>query len=898
MIRPTRGGLYDPQTEHDACGIGFVAHIKGEKSRDIVDQGLEVLSRMSHRAACGCDPESGDGAGILLQLPHDFLKREAKRLGFGELRRRRYGIGQMFLPPDRRRRAACEEIVESVVAEQGQEVIGWRDVPIDSSHVGPLAREVMPVIRQVYIRLRRLPPSAFERKLYVIRKLAGKRVREGGHDPDGQFHVMSMSSETIVYKGLLLPGRLSLFYKDLQESDLVSAIALVHSRFSTNTFPTWDLAQPFRYICHNGEINTLRGNRNWMMARRSQLQSAKFGGDLNRLFPIIVPGKSDSAQFDNMLELLYLGGRSLPHSIMMMIPEAWQGYGEMPQERKDFYEYLQSLMEPWDGPAAIAFTDGEVIGATLDRNGLRPARYLVTDDDRIILASETGVLDIPPENVCAKGRLRPGKLLLVDTAEGRILDDDEVKRDLAGRWPFGAWLKRNVFEFHHLPDVSPPPRTPSSDLPRLQRAFGYTDEHLRILVEPMARTGKEPVGAMGCDTPLAVLSNRAPNLFEYFHQLFAQVTNPAIDPIRERLVMTVSTKIGPDGNTFDETPEQCHRLRLDGPILTNRGLAKIAATREGAFEATTLSLLFDATAGPEELGRAVRRLCNSVVEAIDDGYNILVLSDRGVDARRAAIPSLLAVSAVHQHLVREGIRMQAGLVIETGEAREVHDFAVLIGYGAAAINPYIAFDSINEMVEQGTLDGNVEEAEKRYIAAIEGGLLKIMSKMGISTLQSYRGAQIFESGRPEPRAGRRALHRHRFATRGRACSSSGARSLERHDRGLRTASARSSTVLPTRAVYQWRRRGERHVEPEPRSPPYSAPTASDNEARYREYSASVDDETADTTLRGLLEFDRRCVAGDPPRRGRVGARSSSASSPARCPSARSAPRLTRPSRSR
>jgi glutamate synthase (NADPH) large chain len=649
-------GLYDPRTEHDACGTGFVANIKGDKSRDIVEQALEVLRRLSHRAAVGADPETGDGAGILLQLPHRFFKAEGLRLGFDMPQRRRYAVAQVFLPRDPQARAACERIFEEVVVAEGQRVIGWRDVPTDPTQIGEQAREVMPVFRQLYVRLRRVPPSAYERTLYVIRKLTENRIRDSGVDPLGIFHVASCSSETIVYKGLLLPRQLPAFFLDLQAPNMVSAIAVVHSRFSTNTFPTWDLAQPFRYIAHNGEINTLRGNANWMQARRSQLQSAKFAGGLERLFPIIVPGKSDSAQFDNMAELLTLGGRTLPHSMMMMIPEAWEGNAAMPEERRDFYRYAGSLMEPWDGPAAIVFSDGFLVGATLDRNGLRPARYTITTDDRVILASEVGVVDVPPERIRKKGRLQPGKMFVVDTVEGRIVDDDELKHDIAGRFPYGKWLDKNVFDLaDHVAATPAPVRFGGDELWRLQRAFGYSDEDVGTLIEAMARDGKEPVGSMGTDTPLAVLSERAPSLFYYFHQLFAQVTNPAIDPIREALVMTLATNLGPDGNTFDETPEQCHQLKLRGPILDNTELATLRTIHEGVFEPITLSMTYpvagDASgpgAGDAEgaLATALERLCKAAVLAIDDGHNVLILSDRGVDAKQAVIPALLALSAV------------------------------------------------------------------------------------------------------------------------------------------------------------------------------------------------------------------------------------------------------------
>ncbi len=851
-------GLYVPETEHDACGIGFVAHIKGEKSRGIVEQALDVLCRLSHRAACGCDPETGDGAGLLLQIPHRFFKSEGLRLGFDMPRRRRYGIGQVFLPSEPRARAACEETLEEVVTEEGQSVLGWRDVPVAPDHVGPTARAVLPTVRQIYVRCRRVPPSAFDRKLYVIRKLAENRIRDRGVDPEGMFHVASMSSETIVYKGLLLPEQLPLFYEDLQHSNLVSAIAVLHSRFSTNTFPTWDLAQPFRYICHNGEINTVRGNRNWMAARRSQLQTAKFGDRFDRLFPIIQPGRSDSAQFDNMVELLHLAGRSLPHAIMMMIPEAWQAKDDMEQGRRDCYEYLSSLIEPWDGPAAIAFTDGTIVGATLDRNGLRPARYMITEDDRVILASETGVVDVPAAQVRHKGRLRPGKMLLVDTGEGVILDDDELKQEIVSRWPYGKWLHKNSFAFDDFPAAVSPPPASGEELRRLQRAFGYSDESVSAIIEPMARTGKEPTGSMGSDTPLAVLSHRAPRLFGYFHQLFAQVTNPAIDPIRESLIMTLETAIGPEGNTFEETPEHCHRIDIRGPILTNEDLAKIVSIHEGVFEPTKLSLLYEPEG--DDLGAALQRaladLCNRAAEAIDDGQNVLVLSDRGLDARRIAIPSLLAVSAVHQYLIGTGTRMQAGLVVETGEAFEVHDFAALIGYGAAAVNPYLALDTAKTLAGAEHPEPTPETAEQRYIDAIDRGLLKIMSKMGISTIESYRGAQIFEAVGLSPTL----VDTHFTGTPSRiggiGLEELARESAARHDRAYGDASRVLSHFLPVGGDYAWRRRGERHKWNPATVAKLQAAVRSGDPALFAEYTRLVDEEDDELcTIRGLLELD-------------------------------------------
>ncbi|MFO0593988.1 MAG: glutamate synthase large subunit [Myxococcaceae bacterium] len=836
-------GLYEPSTERDSCGMGFVAHIKGEKSRDIVEQALEVLRHMAHRAATGADPLTGDGAGILLQLPHRFFAREGLKLGFEVPPARCYGVGQVFLPADPWARAECERMFLDAIQLEDQKFLGWRDVPVDPSKLGPVARGVLPVMRQIYIARRRCVPSAFERKLFIIRKLVENHVRASGVDPQGRFHVASLSSETIVYKGLLLPSQLPAFYADLRDPELVSAIAVIHSRFSTNTFPTWDLAQPFRFIAHNGEINTVQGNRNWMHSRRSLLQSAKFGGALDRLQPIIVPGKSDSAQFDNMLELLTLGGRSLPHSMMLMIPEAWSGNADMDEARRAFYEYSSSLMEPWDGPAAMAFTDGHLVGATLDRNGLRPARYVVTRDDRVILASEAGTIDVPPDRVLRKGRLQPGRMFLVDTQEGRILEDADVKNEIVTRWPYRKWLDRNVFTFDELPAAEPVARITGDELARQQRAFGYTDEDLRLLLAPMAETGKEPTGSMGQDAPLAVLSDRAPSLFDYFHQLFAQVTNPPIDPLREALVMSLATSIGPDGNTFDETPEQCHRLALPGPILDNSHTARLKGMRSlGVFEPRVLSTVYE-----DSLGEAVNQLCDAAVAAVEDGADVLVLSDRGVDAKHRPIPALLATSAVHQRLVKLGIRRHTGLLVETGEAREVHHFALLIGFGAAAINPWLALDSLEDQ----------EHGPAKFIKAVNEGLLKVMSKMGISTVQSYRGAQIFEAVGLD-----RALIDAHFAGTPSRLSGVGLAELgreveERHARGF-GVTEHELAVPFTGGQYQWRREGERHKwNPDTIAALQQAARTNDPRA-FAEYERLADEEDRDPSLlRGLLEIDER-----------------------------------------
>jgi glutamate synthase (NADPH) large chain len=850
-----RSALYEPSTEKDSCGVGFVAHIKGQRSRGIIEEALEVLHRMRHRAATGADPLTGDGAGILVQVPDRFFVREGTRLGFTIPARGAFGVAQVFLPSDTFARAECERMLTDVVEQEGQRVIGWRDVPVDPSVLGHVARSVLPVMRQLFIARRRTVPSAFERKLFIIRKLAENRVRASGVDGDGRFHIASCSAETLIYKGLLLPATLSGFFPDLRDPLFESAIAVVHSRFSTNTFPTWDLAQPFRFISHNGEINTVQGNRNSMQARRTLLQSAKFGGGLERLAPIVVPGKSDSAQFDNMLELLVLGGRSLPNAMMLMIPEAWERNPQMDDARRAFYQYSSSLMEPWDGPAAIIFTDGRLVGATLDRNGLRPARYVITEDDRVILASEAGVIDVPAAQVKRKGRLQPGKMFIVDTDEGRIVEDDEVKKEITSRWPYRKWLERNVFTWADVPEAPPPVALAGEELAREQRAFGWTDEDLRIVVGPMAETGKEPTGSMGTDTPLAVLSDRAPSLFDYFHQLFAQVTNPPIDPIRESLVMSLSVGLGPDGNTFEETPEQCAKLTLPGPVLTNHQLARIKALAgKGDFDPRTLDATYEPGTGGA-LERAVDDLCEAAVKAVDEGHDILIVSDRNVDARRAPIPALLALSAVHQRLVRDGIRRHTGLVVETGEVREVHHVALLIGYGAAAVNPWLCFDSVKELVSHGEIV--TDQAETNLVHAFDEGLLKVMSKMGISTVQSYRGAQIFECVGLH----KDLIDRHFSGTptrlQGIGLDDLDREVVIRHGRGFGTTTTSDEVAVPfTGGQYQWRRRGEIHKWNPGTIAALQHASRSNDAKVFARYEALADDESDGVvTLRGLLEFD-------------------------------------------
>ena len=745
---PPAQGLYDPAHEHDACGIGFVASIRGEKSHQLIEQGIQVLMNLTHRGACGCDPETGDGAGILIQVPHRFFARECARLGFELPDPGGYGVGMTFLPVEKHPRLQCEGMIERIVREEGLTVLGWRDTPTFASAIGRVARASQPYIQQIFVgRAPGMDEDAFERKLYVVRKRAENEVRESGVEDAETFYIPSLSCRTIVYKGLLLAPQITNFYRELSDPDVLSALCLVHQRFSTNTFPSWQRAHPYRYVAHNGEINTLRGNVNWMHARQSLLSSPLFGDDLKKLYPIIAPDGSDSANFDNVVELLLQAGRSLPHVMAMLIPEAWAGNPHMSEEKRAFYEYHASLMEPWDGPAAIAFTDGRVIGATLDRNGLRPGRYVVTQDDLVIMASEVGVLDVDPAQVKMKGRLQPGKMFLVDTVEGRIVSDKEIKRQLASRQPYAQWLKDNRVTMEQLPEPTrmhlPNPET----LLRRQRAFGYTDEDLRMILSPMASAAEEPVGSMGTDTPLACLSDRPQPLFHYFKQLFAQVTNPPIDPIREEMVMSLFSYIGSERNILEEGPENCHMLKLDHPLLTNRDLEKLRRVSTRDLLATTLPALFRVAEGESGLKRALDELCQRASLAVKAGYTLLILSDRGVDKDYAPIPSLLALAAVHNLLVREETRTQVALITESGEPREVMHFALLCGYGASAINPYLALETVENLVWRGDLPDGVtpEKAMTRFLKSVNKGLLKTFSKMGISTLQSYQGAQVFEA---------------------------------------------------------------------------------------------------------------------------------------------------------
>ena len=863
--RPTRApgiqGLYDPRLEHDACGVGFVVNIKGVRSHTLMEQAFEIAINLLHRGACGCEENTGDGAGLLLQVPDKFLRRETAALGFTLPPAGEYGVGMLFLPRRADERVQIEALIETIVDEEDQVLLGWRDVPTDDSPIGETAREAEPAIRQVFIgRSAGLGngPAAqarFERKLYVIRKRVARKADGLALDQSHLFYIASLSSQTIVYKGMLIADQVTTMFPDLVDPDFESALALVHSRFSTNTFPSWPLAHPYRYIAHNGEINTLRGNINWMRAREALCESDLFGDDLQKLFPVAREGQSDTATFDNVLEFLVMTGRSLPHAILMMIPEPWSKHELMSPDRKAFYEYHASLMEPWDGPASIAFTDGTVVGAVLDRNGLRPSRYYVTTDDLVIMASEVGVLDIPPEKVLVKERLHPGRIFLIDTAQGRIIDDEEIKAELAAEHPYQAWLDTHVI---HLRDLADAPYTAPADhetILRRQRAFGYTEEDLRLLLGPMAIKGIEPIGSMGTDTALAVLSDRPRLLYDYFKQLFAQVTNPPLDAIREELVTDMSSTLGRERNLLTPEPESCHQIRVDQPILDNEELAKLRHSADPTLRAVTLPMLFDAGGGAAGLERAMDALCRQASEAVEAEYVFLVLSDRGVDAAHAPIPSLLATAGVHHHLVREGLRTRCGLIVESGEAREAHHMALLIGYGAGAINPYLAFETLEELICEGEILGiDPPQGIRQYIRALTKGVLKVMSKMGISTLQSYRGAQIFEA------VGLSKAFVDQYFTwtasrvGGIGIETVATEAQQRHQRAFPTRGDEDSE-LDSGGEYQWRRDGEYHLFNPETVYKLQHATRSGQYQVYQEYARLVNDQSRKhATLRGLFDL--------------------------------------------
>ena len=855
---PKPQGLYHPRNEHDACGMGLVANIRGERSHEIIRKGLEVLINLTHRGAAGCDPETGDGAGILIQIPHVFFARECGELGMQLPEAGAYGVAMCFLPVDKHSRLQCEGVFERIAQQEGLTVVGWRDTPVNGDAIGREARASQPYIEQLFVgKPKDLDEETFERLLYHVRRRTENEIAESEIEGKEDFYVPSFSCRTIIYKGLMLAPQIEKFYFELANPLVSSALALVHQRFSTNTFPSWKLAHPYRYVAHNGEINTIRGNVSWMNARQSVLESPLHGEKIEDLYPVILPGGSDSASLDNAVEFLYQSGRSLPHVMAMLIPEAWAGNPDMNEEKRAFYEYHASLMEPWDGPAAIAFTDGRVIGATLDRNGLRPGRYIVTKDDLVVLASEAGVIEVPAEDIRKKGRLQPGRMFLVDTVQKRIVADGEIKEQLASRQPYGKWLAEQQVTLEQLPE---PSRTIASSNPetllRRQRAFGYSEEDLRILLGPMGAKGEEPVGSMGTDVPLACLSDRPQPLFNYFKQLFAQVTNPPIDPIREEMVMSLISYIGTERNILDETPENCHTLKLPHPLLTNRDLEKLRRISSGDLLATTLPALFRAADGEAGLRHSLEDLSNRAAHAVASGYTLLILSDRGVDPTYAPIPSLLAMAAVHNRLVRDKTRTQVALIIESGEPREVMHFALLIGYGASAINPYLAIESLHDLKRRGLLPHNLtaNQAEKNFIKAINKALLKTFSKMGISTLQSYRGAQVFEAVGLN-----QALVNTYFAGTASRIEGVGLDVLAREAQWKHTYAFQPLTESETELVvgghYQYREGGEYHLlNPQTISKLQHA-VRQNNPATFQEYTDLIDDQNRNlSTLRGLFKL--------------------------------------------
>jgi glutamate synthase domain-containing protein 2/glutamate synthase domain-containing protein 1/glutamate synthase domain-containing protein 3 len=854
---PDPQGLYHPKNEHDACGMGLVASIRGEKSHEIIRKGLEVLINLTHRGAAGCDPETGDGAGILIQIPHDFFVLEAEKLGIKLGGPGEYAVAMVFLPVDKHARLQCEGVLERMVQAEGLKLLGWRDTPVNGDLIGREARASQPYIEQLFVgRPEGMDENAFERALYIVRRQTQNEIAASEIEDKSDFYIPSISSRTIVYKGLMLAPQIEKFYYELANPLVKSALCLVHQRFSTNTFPSWKLAHPYRYICHNGEINTIRGNVSWMNARQSVLKSPLFGEEIEKVYPVISPGGSDSASLDNAVEFLLQSGRSIAHVMAMLIPEAWAGNPDMDEEKRAFYEYHASLMEPWDGPAAVAFTDGRFVGATLDRNGLRPGRYIVTKDDLVVLASEAGVIEVPAEDVRKKGRLQPGRMFLVDTVEHRIISDAEIKRTLAGRQPYGEWIKEQQVLLEQLPEpwkiISSDPET----LLRRQRAFGYSEEDLRVLLGPMGAKGEEPIGSMGTDVPLACLSDRPQQLFSYFKQLFAQVTNPPIDPIREEMVMSLISYIGTERNILKEEPENCHTLKLPHPILTNRDLEKLRRVSSGDLLATTLSTLFRAEDGEDGLRHALEDLSQRAAYAVASGYTLLILSDRGVNATLAPIPSLLAMAAVHNRLVRDKTRTQVALIIESGEPREVMHFALLIGYGASAINPYLAFETLHDMKRRGLMadDMSAEYAEKNFIKAINKGLLKTFSKMGISTLQSYRGAQVFEAVGLNKELVDAYFSGTASRIEGVGLAVLAREAQMKHGFAFQPLTE-SETELVVGGQYQYREGGEYHLLNPATISKLQQAVRNNNPATFQEYTDLVDEQTKHLcTLRGLMKL--------------------------------------------
>ncbi len=850
-------GLYEPSTEHDSCGVGFVVNIKGQQTHEIVDNALTILKNLLHRGACGCEENTGDGVGILIQKPHKFFKRVCADIGIELPETESYGAGMVFLPADEKQSKQCQDIFQQIIEEEGQQFLGWRDVPTDDSLLGPSAKDGEPSFKQIFIgKNSDLDSAAFDRKLYVIRKRVENQIWNSDLSEQKLFYIPSLSYRTFVYKGMLTGTQIEPMFPEISDPDVESAMALVHQRFSTNTFPEWRLAHPFRYVAHNGEINTARGNSNWMRARESLCESKLFGDDLQKLFPVVIEGGSDSATFDNVMEFLHMAGRPLPHAVLMMIPEAWSGHETMDEQRRAFYEYHACLMEPWDGPASIAFTDGEVIGAVLDRNGLRPSRYYVTNDDTVIMASEVGVLDVAPENVKFKGRLQPGRIFMVDTKQGRIIDDEEIKNEFVKEHPYGDWLKENLIPISKLPIPKQIHGSDPETLLQRQQAFGYTHEDLRILMAPMAKNGLEPTGSMGTDTSLAVLSNRSRLLYDYFKQLFAQVTNPPLDGIREELVTQVGSTIGPEHNPLEPGPQHCRQIKLQSPVISNEDLARIRDMDLPGFKSKVISITYPVAKGGQGLDEALHRVSAESEQAIKDGYTYIILSDRDIDKNNAPIPALLAVSGVHNYLVRHRSRSHVSMVLESGEPREVHHFAVLLGYGIGAVNPYLAFESLGDLIGKGHLPQmEHQEAVKNFVKAVNKGLIKTMAKMGISTVQSYRGAQIFEA------IGLAKEFVDKYFTW--TASRIGGIGL---DVVAEEMSLRHHNAFPERPVkcpdlewggeYQWRRDGEYHLFNPDTVFKLQHATRSGQYEIFKEYTDLVNNQNENlATLRGLFEFN-------------------------------------------
>ncbi len=857
---PPKQGLYDPQFEHDSCGIGFVVNIKGKKSHQIVRNAITVLMNLQHRGACGCEENTGDGAGILMQIPHAFLMKVCNAQGFELPSPREYGVGMVFLSPNADDLRASVEAFERIAREEGQTVLGWREVPTDNSSLGDMAKQSEPVVKQVFIA--RNPEltddMAFERKLYVIRKRAENEIRFSGMKGGEYFYVPSLSHLTIVYKGMLTTWQLDEYYPDLNDTDVESAIALVHSRFSTNTFPSWDRAQPCHYIIHNGEINTLRGNINWMHARQAVLSTDLFGDDLKKIFPIIAPESSDSGNFDNCVEFLTLAGRPIEHSVMMMIPEPWSNHETMSDDRRAFYEYHSCLMEPWDGPASIAFTDGSKVGAILDRNGLRPSRYYVTKDDMVIMGSEVGVLEVPADMVLKKGRLQPGRMFLIDTVEGRIVEDEELKNKLAGENPYRDWLNDNLVALSDIDGSDKESVNDENDHETVltrQRAFGYTYEDLRVIIGPMAGSAVEPLGSMGKDTPVAILSSKPRLLYEYFKQLFAQVTNPPIDAIREELITATEMTLGLERNILNPGPENCRKIRIPTPVLGNSELCKLKELNDGNFKSTTLSILFNIDQGTRGLEQALENLFSEADRAISEGANILILSDRGFGPEKTPIPALLASAGLHHHLIRNGNRMKVGLVLESGEPRETHHFSLLIGYGISAVNPYLVYESLSDMISEGLLTGiDFETAFTNYNKSVTKGVVKTMSKIGISAVQSYHGAQIFEA------IGLNHEFIDKYFTwtptriKGAGIEVIAEEIRLRHETAYPKREVITDT-LEEGGMYQWRPGGEHHAYNPKSVHMLQRACRSGDYEEFKKFTSLVNDESKNLcTLRGLLDI--------------------------------------------